>query len=145
MEHVRASLRAGLTVPDIERKLVAKGLPPEVAEMVTMRVLAERVRGSLPDTPQHERRRMLHRVLSGVLACGCVGLGYRLGGGLSAGVALVWVLAPLACVWFGEATYFRVKFSRKESGAPGFMFRWMGWFLLTIYFLYRLEWLLYKP
>ena len=75
MEHVRALLRAGLTVPDIERKLVAKGLTPEVAEMVTTRVLGERVRGGLPDTPQREFQRMLHRILSGFVACGCVALG----------------------------------------------------------------------
>jgi hypothetical protein len=149
MEHVRASLRAGMSVPDIERGLVGRGLTPEIAEAVTTRVLGERVRGSLPDTPEQVRRRLLHRILSGVAACGCLVLGYWFGGRYSVGIALIWVFTSLAFIWFGDIPhvwdrFFRGRFSG-GSPASGVEIRWLGWSILLLYFVYRLVLVLYKP
>src|SRR5205823_2465715 len=43
-ERARAALKVGLSVPDVERQLVAKGLSPEAAAAVVRGVLEERVR-----------------------------------------------------------------------------------------------------
>jgi hypothetical protein len=152
MEHVRASLRAGVSVPEIERRLVSRGLTPEIAEAVTTRVLGERARGELPDSPEQERspnspeqerRRMLHWILSGVMACACVAMGYWFGGGRSAIIAFVWIFFPLSFVWFSDNPYFGSKFSQKGP-ASALTIRWSGWFLLTIYFLYRVALVMFK-
>jgi len=137
---ITPSNRVG-TVDDV---IFARALTPEIAEAVTTRVLGERVRGAQPDTPEQERRLTLHRILSGVMACGCVAMGYWFGGGYSATIAFVWILAPTSFVWFSEIPYFRSRFSQRGP-VSGMAIRWSGWFLLVIYFLYRVELVMFKP
>jgi hypothetical protein len=144
MEHVRAALRAGVSVPEIERRLVAKGLTPEVAELVVTNVLGERVRGGQPDKSGQFGWRTLHWILSGVVGCLCILLGYWFGGGSSAGIAFVWILAPLAFIWFADEPFYFARISRRSPASPVFI-RWAGWFLLVLYCLYRLELIAYKP
>lgn len=144
MEHVRAALRIGIEVPDIERQLVARGLTPEVAEAVVTNVLGERVRADQPNTPERQRRRFLHRMLSGVVAFGCVVLEFWFGGGFSAGRDIFCLLLPTTCIWFGDAPWFRKRFPQ-SSVASGVVVRWLGWLVLLLYFLYQVELVLYKP
>jgi hypothetical protein len=143
MEHARAALRAGLKVPDIERQLIVKGLPPEIAEAVVTNVLGERVRAQQADTPEQQRRRMVHWIASGVVACGCVLLGYGFDGVVAATRAFFAVMLPLACIWFGDLS--GPLWSRFGGRGPvlGVVIRWLGWLVLFLYFLYRLELVLY--
>ena len=144
MEHARAALRAGVKVPEIERRLVARGLSAEIAEAVVTNVLGEGVRAGQPDTPEQQRRRTLHWIASGVVGCACIVLGYRFGGGYSAGIVFVWILTPTALIWFADAPFFAQRFSRKQPPS-GVVVRWAGWFLLILYLLYRLGLVLFKP
>ena len=144
MEHVRASLRAGVSVPEIERRLAARGLAPEVAEAVVTNILGERVRGRQPETSEQARRQNLHRILSGIAAGGCLGLAFWFGGGSSAAIALLWLITPMTCVWFADTAWFIRRYPRSAVGS-GVLVRWLGWFLLVLYFLYRLELVAYKP
>ena len=124
--------------------MVKRGIKPEVAEALVTRVLGERVRGRQADTERHERRRALHRILSAVLACGCLGLAFWYAGPYSAVIALLWLALPLTCVWFADTDWFRRRFPQ-SSVASGVIARWLGWLLLVLYFLYRLELVVYKP
>ncbi|HVS34389.1 MAG TPA: hypothetical protein VMS17_02340 [Gemmataceae bacterium] len=144
MEHVRAALRAGLRVPDIERQLVAKGLAPEIAEALVTNVLGERVRGEQPETPGLDRWRTLHWILSGAVACLCLLLAFLFGGAYSVGIAIVWLLTPVAFIWFADL-HARWAKQYRIGAVPGAAIRWAGWFLLAIYFLYRLELVWFKP
>lgn len=133
VEYVRASLRIGLSVPDIEQRLVARGLTPAVAAAVVTSVLEGQVGGRFESLEQGERRQLVYWVLSGVVACACLLLAYWFGGGLSVGKTALWVLMPLACIWFPD----RLPLSANSTGV-----RLSAWLLLLVIGGYRIVLLL---
>jgi hypothetical protein len=129
IEYVRAALRLDLSVPEIERNLVGKGVSPAAAAAVVTSVLEERVHRQPGASEEGERVERLHRILSAVVACICILLGYWYGAGLSAGKTLLWVLLPLACIWFPDLL---------PSRTPKGLIRWVGWGLLLLVGGYRI-------
>ena len=115
----RASLVLGMSVPEVEQRLVAAGLSPPAAEAVVTRLLSRDVRAEVM-LPVHERRRrIIHVVLSLVMAILFVFLvgsphGGRIPSNLVSGRTNAIGLG-LMCIWFGK----------------GFI-RLMGWLLLIL-------------
>ena len=136
LDYARASLKIGMSVPEIETRLVAKGLTPSAATAVVNSILEERVANRFEPIAQSERGELLHRLLSVIVACGCIVLGYWFGQSLSAGYALMSVLAPLACIWFPEYLA-----RRTQEGA----IRAMGWVVLLMIVAYRIVMLSLAP
>jgi hypothetical protein len=113
-------------VPDIEQRLVARGLTPAAAAAAVTSVLENRVREQFEPLRHRERRQRLHRALAGAAGCACLLLGYWFGGGYSAGKTLLWLLLPLTCIWFPDAM--------AASAGPGrvALLRWCGWLVLLL-------------
>jgi hypothetical protein len=139
MEHAAVALRVGLSVPEIEQRLVARGLAPADAAAAVTKVLEGGVRGEFASLAAAERGQLLHRVLAAVVGCVCLGLGYWFNGGISAGRTLLWLLLPLTCVWFPSAM------TASRHPARVILLRWTGWLAILAVLGYRV-WLLWiKP
>jgi hypothetical protein len=124
VESADAWLRVGRTVPEIEQRLVERGLPPEVAGAAVTRALEWQLRREREPLGEGEVGERWHRILS-VLAAGvCLLLAYWFGGGRSAGYTLLWIVWPLAAIWFPEAI------SRSSDPDRTSAARWLGWLLL---------------
>lgn len=132
VEHARAALGLGLSVPEVEQRLVARGLPPVTAAAVVTSILETRVRRRFESLEQGEQRQRLHRLLSGFVGCVCLLLAYYFGGGMSAGKTLLWVLLPLACIWFPE------EVAGYTGSASAALLRWCGWLVLLVIGGYRI-------
>jgi hypothetical protein len=100
--HVRASLSMGHELPEIQRRLVARGLTPEAAASVMASVLGTQVRGHTESIEAADRRRRMHRLLSAVVAVASVLLAYFYGGGWSVYLTLRLIVLPLICIWFAD-------------------------------------------
>jgi hypothetical protein len=101
-QHARASLRIGLKVPEIEQRLVARGLAPEAATSVVTKALEDRIREENEPKERAGRRLRMHRILSAVLVGAYILVGYRAGGVGSALYTLRDFLLPLVCIWFAD-------------------------------------------
>jgi hypothetical protein len=136
IEHTAASLRVGLPVPDIEQRLVARGLAPAVAAAVVNRVLEGRVARQSEEMGGGERGEFLHRALSSAVGGVCLVLAYWFGGGLSVGRTVLWLALPLACIWFPKAI------ARPADPYRTAILRWVGWAVLALIGGYRVVLLL---
>jgi hypothetical protein len=136
VERAHAALNVGVSVPDIERQLVEKGLSPEAAAAVVNRVLAGKARTTGAREPSRVEL-LLHRTLSGVVGGASILLGLLFSVWSACAVAL-YIAVPLGCVWFGEwvGTYWRWRPRRIQH--PGVVLRLAGWVLLAGVFIYRL-------
>jgi hypothetical protein len=123
-----AALRLCLSVPEIERRLVAKGLPPATATAVVNAVLDARLRASSAPPDTGDQSLMVHRGASAVVACVCLGLAFAFGGGESIGRTVLWLITPLAAIWWAETM---------ESSAPPALVRWVAWGVLLLIVGYR--------
>jgi len=130
-EYVRACLRVRKSVPHIEELLVARGLTPAAATAVVTSVLEEQVGQPLRAWDEAERRALLHRILSAVFAGICILLGYWFGAGYSAAKTALWILGPLACIWFPEYFHYWARMSEEDL-------RWIGWAFLILIGAYRI-------
>ncbi len=92
IEHARASLRVGVSVPEIERRLVARGLDPMIAEAAVTHALADRVRENT-DVFDSLISRSTQTIAAITVGCGCVLLAFCSGGVMSAAVVLIFVVA----------------------------------------------------
>jgi len=129
IRYARASLKLGISVPEIEKRLIAKGLTPVAATAVVNSILDAQAQERFEPLADGEGGVLLHRLLSVIVACGCIILGYKYGEGLSAGITLIWVLLPLACIWFpGYLT----------QRTPAGLIRAMGWLVLLLIGGYRI-------
>ena len=124
IQYVGASLRVGITVPEIQKRLVGKGLSPQAATALVTSVLENRVRGQLQPLDDEERAQRLHRLLSAVVGGACLLLGYCYGGAFSALIVATWILLPLVCIW-----------------TSGSLIRLAAWVVLVLVFCWRLVWL----
>jgi hypothetical protein len=123
-----AALKVGLTVPEIEQQLVAKGLSPSTAAAVVNAVLDGRLRASSAPPGPGDGALAAHRVASAVAVCVCLGLAYAFGGGLSVGRTTLLLLLPVACIWWADAL---------ESEYPPALVRWTAWVVLLVIVGYR--------
>jgi hypothetical protein len=136
IEHAAVSLRVGQSVPEIEQRLVARGLTPADAAAAVSRALEGGVRDAVEPLATAERRQRVHRILAAAVGCACLLLAYQFNGGYSAGKTLLWTLMPLACISFPDAM----------GGAADplrvILLRWCGWLALLAICGYR-AWLLW--
>jgi hypothetical protein len=102
IEYVVASLKVGVLVPDIEKRLVARGLPRAVADAVVSHVLEGWVGAKSDPIGDSDRRELLHRALSVMVVGVCLLLAYGAGGGISAGRMVIFMAPILACIWYPQ-------------------------------------------
>ncbi len=135
VQHARAAMNVGLAVPEIEQRLIAKGLTPTEAAAVVTGVLEERLQIG---TPPHEtdQGRTVARIVSLAAALVCLLLAYAFGGGPSAARSLLGVLPALACIWFPE--WAALSADPDWTAAA----RGVGWLLLLLLAGYRIMLLL---
>ena len=125
-DEASAALTMGMSVPEIEKRLVAKGLTPAMATTVVMDIIKGRLAGQRQSSEQVERNQVLHRSCSAVAMCVCVLLGYLYGEGYSAGKAFSKAALPVACIWFPWGEEFPI------------LIRWCAWVVLMLVIVYRL-------
>lgn len=118
-----------MRVPEIEQRLVAKGLSPSLAAAAVNAILEERARASSESSGPSADALTAHRIASAVAACSCLALAYAFGGGLSAGRTTLWLLLPVACIWWAEVL---------ADTAPPSLIRWVAWFVVVVIGGYRL-------
>jgi hypothetical protein len=138
-ERARAALNVGMSVPDVERQLVGKGLSPEEAAAVVRGVLEERLRTTAGPRELSTVELVLHRTLSMVFGVATV-----LAAFLSSGVMIatyVGILTAVAVGWIWRGRFWRWVSAVER---PSFGVRLAGWVLLGLIFLYRLEVLIVK-
>jgi hypothetical protein len=123
-----AALKLGMSVPDIEQRLVTKGLSPSTATAVVTAVLEGRLRESPAAPGPSEGALTAHRTASAVVACICLVLAYAFGGGPSVGRTALWLMLPVACIWWAEVL---------TDGSPPTLVRWASWILLLLIGGYR--------
>lgn len=123
-----AALKIGVSVPEIEQGLVAQGLSPSTASAVVNAVLESRLRANASSLGSGEEALTVHRVASAVVACLCLGLAYAFGGGESVGRTVLWLLLPVAVIWWAEIL---------ESNTPPALVRWAAWVVLLLIGVYR--------
>lgn len=132
IDRARALLESGVNVAEIERRLIADGLPAEAATAVVEKALEERVRKKLEPVARAEGRQRIHRVLSVLMAASYTFLVYWHLGFLSAFRFGIGLLLPVACIWFPDAMgkyTSRYSFNRETMGV---FVLWGGWLVLIV-------------
>ena len=135
VEHARTALKIGMAVPEVEERLVAKGLSPTDANAIVTSVLKERLREDGPPLQEDEPWQPVPLVLSVAAGGTCLFLAYWFGGGLSAAKTLLGVMPALACIWFPELTN---RSANPERAAATRAFGWLILFLVAAYRIYLL-------
>jgi hypothetical protein len=100
LEYADAALRCGLKAPEIENRLVMKGLSPPMAALAVPKCLENRFQALETSRKRKARWRTISRVASLVVAAG-----YLVAFSLATGPEgflwfLLGLLPPLACIWF---------------------------------------------
>jgi hypothetical protein len=102
VEHARAALKIGMKVPEVEKLLVAKGLPPAQANEVVMTIIEGRVGQAAAAVQSKERSSSVQLALSVIVAAVCIALAYCFGGDSPAAWSLACLLPGLAFIWLPE-------------------------------------------
>jgi hypothetical protein len=123
-----AALKIGLSVPEIEQGLVAQGLTPSTASAAVNAALEDRLRATAAPLDAGDRALTAHRLASAFAVCVCLGLAYAFGGGESVGRTVLWLLLPVACIWWADLF---------ASDYPPALIRWAAWVLLIVIGVYR--------
>jgi hypothetical protein len=132
IDHARAWLAVGHGVPEVESRLVARGLDPATATAVLNRVLESHLKEVQTPSGNAGARESVHRILAALTGSVCLALAYGSGGGASAALTGVWLLAPVFCVCFPELA------ARSANPARAAEFRFVGWGLVIVILGYRL-------
>jgi uncharacterized membrane protein YedE/YeeE len=127
IEHARASLRVGVSVPEIESRLVAGGLDPMIAEAAVTHALSDRIREK---TAPYESvvSQNTQRIAAIAIGCGWVLFAFCTGGATSAARILLFVVPIMVFVWFAQ----------RIGARRGNLVRWLVWLGVLLYFLYKL-------
>jgi hypothetical protein len=140
IEHARVALRIGRSAPDIERHLVARGLTPEAADSVVTNLLDEQTYRRFQFLRRSDRRKLAHRIASGIVFSAYVVYGYHVGGVRSVLETLAGFALPMACIWFGDLigsywrffTYFGWTTFSYGGPTPDIVVRLVGWLVLLL-------------
>jgi hypothetical protein len=116
-----ASLRIGMTVPEVEKRLVKGGLSPATAEAVVTRVLSQHVQAVATSKSDQEPSSGLEQLMALGAAGVAVLLGLARGGPGSLMYGAVIIAFALWRIWFGVGWT-----------------RFVGWFFLIGYCFFRL-------
>lgn len=131
VKHVEAGLWVGLTVPEIEARLVEKGLTPIQATAVVNEVLSGEIHANQEYFEREERAIVGHRIALIVIALVCLGLAYLFGQGYSVMVTTFWLMWPVASVWWSE------QMGELYEIQP-VLLRWVAWISIGCILAYRL-------
>jgi hypothetical protein len=128
----RGALRIGMSVPEIEKHLVERGLSSEAANTTVMDLIEGDLKKEMGSTSLGGEglRRFVVLTVSGLIGGACLVLAYWFGGSLSLGVALIWVVSALASIWIPELT----DMGDSDWGASWWV---SGWAVLLLYLGYR--------
>jgi hypothetical protein len=127
IEYARAALKLGISVPEIEKRLVEKGLTPALATAVVNGLLTAQTKERFEPLPDSEGGDLIHRLMSIIVTGVCLILAYKYNEGLSVGLTLIWILGPLACIWFPDHL----------TTHPPEGLRALGWLILILIGVYR--------
>ncbi len=135
--YVSASLKAGLQVPEIKKRLSERGVSAELAAAVVDKVLEDHIRQQNLPQRRARQRKLANRTLSALVGCAYVGLAYSFAGAEPAAIMSAFLILPLACIWFGDELGSYVGPAGMVSlsysitfPTPGVMLRVGGWLLL---------------
>jgi hypothetical protein len=103
LEYTDAALRCGLKAPEIETRLVMKGVSPAMAALAVPKCLENRFQALERSRKRRARWRAINRVASLVVAAGYLFLASLAKGPEGFLRCLLFLLLPLACIWFSEA------------------------------------------
>jgi hypothetical protein len=139
IQHARTALRMDISAPDIQQRLIERGLTPATAAAAVKLVLEDLVRRQSEARQRAERRLRLHRILSGVVACACLVLAFEFNGILSVAWTVSYMVLPLGFIWSGGKV--PIRFGRFELTPPVtvLMIRLVGWLALLALLFYRLS------
>jgi hypothetical protein len=138
LERARTFLKMGLSVPETERRLMDLGLSQMAAEGVTNQVLEEKVGTQTQTSEPPSKWLFWHRLLSSVLGAGCILMGYAAGGPMRLVEVFLWIGIPIVGIWCADQQWYR--WSRlRGSKSPPWVIRLVGWFILILYALFRVE------
>jgi hypothetical protein len=134
-----AALKVGQTMPEIERRLVAKGLAAETAAAVVTAALEGPVRQKKASLAKAKRANWIHRILSALVGGVCILIMYGLFGPyLHASPSLRrrtvgGVMTLVAFIWFidGSGAWYGKEFSSTKD-PPAVFIRWCVWVLLVL-------------
>jgi len=124
-------LKTGLRLPEVEERLVARGLTPELASKVVEELLEARIRQQVLAQKRLDRWKSLNRILSAVVAVVYIVIAYWSGGDSFAGEVTLELVLPLACIWFGVEAG-RHFANTDNDPTPSVLIRLGGWLLLII-------------
>jgi hypothetical protein len=124
IEHARASLRVGLSVPEIESRLVARGLDPMIAEAAVTHALSDRIRE--PNGSEIWKR--IYWAIVIVVSAGSILFALCVRGVMAAALTLIFVILLLLCAWFLQRLDLRGKA----------LFRCLGLILLLFFLACRM-------
>jgi hypothetical protein len=120
IEHARASLRVGVSVPEIERRLIARGLDPMIAEAAVTHALADRIR----EPNESEIWQKIYWAIVIVVSTSSILFAFCVRGLVAAAVTLILVILLVFCAWFTQ----RLDLRRNA------LFRCLG-LILCLFFL----------
>ena len=121
----------GLVVPEIEKRLVGRGLTPTEAEAAVMDYFSGKAREQFGSIAANDRNQLMHRMFSGVIALVAVILAYMYGEGRSVAKTIGWMGLPLACIWLSEEV-------GRRFATPPALVRWVAWVPLLAICGYRI-------
>ena len=128
LDQARAALNLGLSAPEVEQRLAAKGLAPSTATAVVNALLEGHLQASSEPSGPSAGALTAHRVASAVAVCICLGLAYAFGGGQSVGRTTLSLFLPVACIWWAGVL---------SSDSPATLVRWTAWVVVLLIGGYR--------
>lgn len=121
-------LKLGLSMLELESRLVEKGLSHEVATAAVNAALSTKLAGAIGKVDDHEWTLKVHRGLLIAVVLISLGLAFLYNGVASVGLTTLWLITPAWAVWAAE--FF-------EDHAPPILIRWVAWVAVLAIMLYR--------
>ncbi len=139
-EQARTLLRSGVDALETKQRLVARGLPLQIATMVLEKALEDRVGQQFKRLARDERQEFIHRALSALVGGAGILVAFWFFEPWSVLRTIISLLLSVVCIWFPDAMGAQVsKFSFNRT-SPGVFIRWGSWFVLVLLTI-RLCWI----
>src|SRR5262249_41287238 len=103
LTYADAAIRCGQNAPQVETALVAKGLSPSQAANAVDRCFESRIVVEQRSQRRSARLRWVSRGASLLVASICVSAAFHKAGAESAAHIAIFLLLPMACIWFSAA------------------------------------------
>ena len=103
LKHAEAALRCSLKAPEIQALLIKKGLSPALAATAVPKCLEQHIHEEWRSQQRASTWKMVNRVASIVVAGSYLALAFIGAGPAGVFRIALWLLMPLACIWFSKA------------------------------------------